>query len=77
MSSVKINNMDNISLDMEQDTKIFLKNNKIVCTIHHIDESKFDEKAQSEFYKRDKYIDLYHVISDKTLTQVKEIIKSR
>ena len=55
--------------------KIFLKNNKVVCTIHHIDESKFDEKAQSKFYKRDKYIDLYHVISDKTLTQVKEITK--
>lgn len=51
----------------------FLKVNKVVCTIHHIDEEKFDYKLQSEFNERDQYVDCYHVISDKTLNQVKKL----
>ena len=57
--------------------KKFLKKNKVVCTIHHIDEDKFDDKALFEFQKRDKYIDLYHVISEKTEKQVKKITKKQ
>lgn len=47
-----------------------LSRKKVVCTIHHIDESKFDEKQQKEFYERDKYVDFYHVISEKTFKQL-------
>lgn len=57
--------------------KKFLKKNKVVCTIHHIDEDKFDGKALFEFQKRDEYIDLYHVISEKTEKQVKKITKKQ
>ena len=57
--------------------KKFLKKNKVVCTIQHIDEDKFDDKALVEFQKRDKYIDLYHVISEKTEKQVKKITKKQ
>jgi len=47
-----------------------LSRKKVVCTIHHIDESKFDEKQKKEFYERDKYVDFYHVISEKTFKQL-------
>tara|TARA_B100001540_G_scaffold305286_1_gene316035 strand:+ start:6315 stop:7238 length:924 start_codon:yes stop_codon:yes gene_type:complete len=50
-----------------------LKKNKVLCTIHHIDEDKFDEKELLEFQDRDKYIDHYHVISNSTYEQVKKI----
>ena len=52
-----------------------LEKNKVFCTIHHIDEKKFDEKALQEFLDRDKYVDLYHVISEKTFLQIKGITK--
>ena len=57
--------------------KRYLRKNKVICTIHHIDEDKFDQKALSEFLKRDKYIDLYHVISNKTQKQVQKITKKQ
>tara|TARA_B100000035_G_scaffold39302_1_gene29615 strand:+ start:8817 stop:9740 length:924 start_codon:yes stop_codon:yes gene_type:complete len=47
-----------------------LSRKKVVCTIHHIDESKFDEKQKKEFYERDKYVNFYHVISEKTYKQL-------
>ena len=47
-----------------------LSQKKVVCTIHHIDESKFDEKQKKEFYEIDKYVDFYHVISEKTYEQL-------
>lgn len=50
--------------------KIYLSRKKVICTIHHIDESKFDEKQKEEFYERDKYVDFYHVISEKTCKQL-------
>ena len=57
--------------------KRYLKKNKVICTIHHIDEDKFDHKELSDFINRDKYIDLYHVISNKTYKQVEKITKKQ
>tara|TARA_B100001029_G_scaffold179889_1_gene192198 strand:+ start:20265 stop:21188 length:924 start_codon:yes stop_codon:yes gene_type:complete len=51
----------------------YLSKNKVLCTIHHIDENKFEEKARKEFIERDKYVDHYHVISNKTFDQVKKL----
>ena len=52
--------------------KRFLENRKVICTIHHIDESKFhDEK--NEFFERDKFVNLYHATSIKTMEQLKKI----
>ena len=49
-------------------------NDKIViCTIHHIDEDKFDNEAKEEFYKRDKIIDAYHAISASTKNQIQKL----
>ena len=53
--------------------KSFLKTQKVLCTIHHIDEDKFDNSEERNFYTRDKYIDLYHVISKKTFSQVNKL----
>ena len=40
-------------------------------------EDKFDHKELSDFINRDKYIDLYHVISNKTYKQVEKITKKQ
>tara|TARA_B100000945_G_C20404427_1_gene609208 strand:- start:75 stop:992 length:918 start_codon:yes stop_codon:yes gene_type:complete len=53
--------------------KKYLLNKKTVCTIHHIDMDKFDEKSKEDFYERDEYVDIYHAISNKTSQQIKEL----
>ena len=53
--------------------KKHLKNKKVVCTIHHIDFEKFNNKEKKNFYKRDKYVDTYHAISTKTEEQVRSL----
>ena len=50
--------------------KKYLIKNKVVCTIHHIDEDKFKSNEEKEFKDRDKFVDYYHVISKKTFDQV-------
>ena len=42
-----------------------LKDNKVFCTIHHIDEDKLDSQSLKEFHERDKYVDLYHATTVK------------
>lgn len=48
-----------------------LNKRKVICTIHHIDFAKFSNKEEKDFYRRDKYVDLYHVISKKTEQQLR------
>ncbi len=50
----------------------YLNRNKVLCTIHHIDEDKFTDVEKEDFAERDKIVNEYHVISNKTLNQVKE-----
>lgn len=45
----------------------------VICTIHHIDEQKFDKKEKKEFLERDKYVDYYHAISLNTEKQIKKL----
>jgi len=49
-----------------------LTNKKVVCSIYHIDEAKFSTEDLIEFDERDKYVDLYHVISENTKNQLKK-----
>jgi len=44
----------------------FLKDRKVVCTIHHEVPWKFDEARKSNFLARDKFVDVYHVPCEKT-----------
>lgn len=54
-------------------SKKSLKAKKVICTIHHIDYSKFDKLERSKFNERDKYIDAYHVPSLHTLNQLENV----
>jgi hypothetical protein len=53
--------------------KKYLKDKKVVCTIHHIDFEKFNKKERKNFNKRDRYVDIYHSISSKTTDQITEV----
>ena len=55
--------------------KKHLKNKKVICTIHHIDTDKFDEKQKLEFQERDEFVNIYHAISEKTAKQVSKLTK--
>lgn len=50
-----------------------LKNKKVVCTIHHIDFDKFNLFEKIRFKNLDRFVDLYHVISDPTEKSLKKI----
>ena len=50
-----------------------LNKNKVLCTIHHIDDTKFNDEAKREFDQRDGYIDKYHVISSDTYEKMKSM----
>tara|TARA_X000000950_G_C13920628_1_gene663156 strand:+ start:9046 stop:9963 length:918 start_codon:yes stop_codon:yes gene_type:complete len=50
-----------------------LKHKIVVCTIHHIDFEKFKGSEKRNFFKRDKYIDSYHAISDNTKKQLQSL----
>lgn len=43
--------------------KRYLKKNKIICSIYHFEEKDFERDSLIDFYKRDSYVDEYHVIS--------------
>ncbi len=54
-----------------------LKQKKVICTVHHIDEEKFSGKEGDEFYKLDKFVDYYHAISNKTFNQLKKLTNKK
>tara|TARA_X000000368_G_C23055472_1_gene723639 strand:- start:2770 stop:3693 length:924 start_codon:yes stop_codon:yes gene_type:complete len=50
-----------------------LKNKKVICTIHHIDFDKFNDKEKTDFFRRDKYVNTYHTVSYKTKKQLETL----
>jgi len=54
-----------------------LKNKKVICTIHHIDEDKFDKNEEINFYERDSIVDEYHAISDPTYKQLRKLTNKK
>jgi len=50
-----------------------LRQKIVVCTIHHIDFKKFKGSEKRNFFKRDKYIDSYHAISNNTKKQLEKL----
>ena len=53
--------------------KRYLKKNKVICTIHHVDMDKFTKSEEKEFNFRDEYINFYHAISNNTAAQLKQL----
>tara|TARA_B100001057_G_scaffold499401_1_gene609896 strand:+ start:755 stop:1672 length:918 start_codon:yes stop_codon:yes gene_type:complete len=54
-------------------SKRLLKKRRVICTIHHIDFTKFDDEIEKDFYARDKYVNVYHAISTKTKNQLSKL----
>ena len=52
-----------------------LANKKVVCTIHHLENDDFDGDKREEFFERDAYVDIYHVISKKTKDKLEQYTK--
>lgn len=57
--------------------KKYLKSKKVICSIHHIEEFKMDDKYLKDFNNRDSYVDEYHVISNKTKLQLEKLTKKK
>ncbi len=55
----------------------YLTSKKVICTIHHIDENKFDDQEKDNFYLRDNFVDEYHTISLKTFNQLKKLTNKK
>ncbi len=53
--------------------KKYLLNKKVFCSIYHIDFTKFSKDDEKDFYSRDKFVSEYHVISEKTKEQVRQM----
>ena len=54
-----------------------LQNKKVVCTIHHIDEQKFQKTEIKDFYERDSIVDEYHTISNSSFKQLEKLTEKR
>tara|TARA_B100001559_G_scaffold310659_1_gene306261 strand:+ start:763 stop:1671 length:909 start_codon:yes stop_codon:yes gene_type:complete len=52
--------------------KKYLKKCKVVCSIYHFEEKDYSVSNINEFYKRDKYVDSYHVISPKVMKELQK-----
>jgi glycosyltransferase involved in cell wall biosynthesis len=52
-----------------------LATKKVVATIHHIDESKFDKTSLDDFKARDEFVDMYHVPCRSTWQLVSRLTK--
>ena len=50
-----------------------LSKKKVICSIYHIDETKFGKSESKNFQNRDNIVDEYHVISLKTKEQVRKL----
>jgi glycosyltransferase involved in cell wall biosynthesis len=51
-------------------SKKILEQKKVICSHYHFDFDNFDEK---DFYLLDRYVDEYHVISQKTYQQLRSL----
>ena len=53
--------------------KKYLKQKNVLCSIYHLDFEKKNSSEKKEFFKRDKYVDRYHVISKYTYEELKNL----
>ena len=50
--------------------KKYLKSKFVICPIHHLEDKDFTGSGKKEFLKRDKYVDIYHTISENSYKQI-------
>tara|TARA_B100000085_G_scaffold281558_1_gene308401 strand:+ start:310 stop:1236 length:927 start_codon:yes stop_codon:yes gene_type:complete len=58
-------------------SKKHLSKKKVICSIYHLDFTKFDDKQKKDFYYRDEFVDQYHVISQKTKKDLSELTSKK
>ena len=64
-------------MDLAKITYKILRRKKVVCSIYHIDENKFNQEDLEDFKERDRYVSEYHVISKKTIPQLKKMTNKK
>ena len=69
--------LDHCTLDVEKIPKKYLKSKTVVCSIHHLEEKDFSGKPLKEFYKRDKHVDFYHTISEKSKIEIQKLTSKK
>ncbi len=57
--------------------KKYLRKKFVVCTVHHLEDSDLTDQGKKEFYKRDKFVDIYHTISENSLKQLRELTNKK
>ena len=57
--------------------KKYLKSKTVVCSIHHLEKKDYSGKPLKEFYKRDKYVDFYHTISEKSKIEIQKLTSKK
>ena len=81
ISTKKINEADIIWIianwTWKKIPKKALRKKKVVASVYHIDFEIFGETEKQDFYKMDKYVDQYHVISLKTEEQLKRLTNKK
>lgn len=62
-----------------QNKNLFIRKGtkKLICSIYHIDEEKFDFSEIEKFKERDKFVDAYHVISENSKKQVSKYTQKK
>lgn len=53
-----------------------LREKKVLCSVHHISEHKWDSKEEEKFKFRDQFVDLYHVPCEITKQQIQPFTKT-
>ena len=53
-------------------SKKYLKEKKVLCTVHHVDFAKFTGKEKRNFYKLDKFVDYFVIVEGNKTWQINE-----
>ena len=53
--------------------KRHLKSKKVVCSLYHFEKKDFEQDSLKAFFKRDEFVDEYHVISPIVEKQLREL----
>ncbi len=53
--------------------KRYLKSKTVICSVHHLEKKDFLGNQLKDFYKRDKYVDFYHTISNKSKEEIQKL----
>ena len=81
LSSEKIENADTIWIISpwlwNKLPKKYLKKCNVVCSIYHIEEKDYSVSNMKKFYRRDQYVDSYHVISPKVMKELQKLTSKK